>query len=705
MNLAFFKRWKISESWLTSTGVRTFLYVLLWLAVFLSLLESVLPETFDLRVGERSPKRIESPVTVVDMEATEKAREQNAQAVAPVFTKQENVTSNQLKILDRIFANVEELRDNEFLSPEEKIAALKEQIPYQLSAESYKTLLELSPETLATMKWISKNIVSEIMLDGVKGIEGLNEARKKVDQEWGLVELEPRARKTAQELAKASIVQNILYDEELTQELREKARQSVKPIMIQKGDVLVDEGEVITEDVYRKLKMVGLLNDGTHYISYGGLALFVSLIVAFLYFYISQSKLTVKNNNLHLAMLITLFVSNVIVMKILTLGQNLDFATIGFFAPAAFATMLISLLLDLPLALICSVMFAVISSVIFHQDTTALFDFRYGLVTLISCITGAYALRNARRRATILRSGFVVAGANVLSIGMLYLLIYPQGTWREITQSLVFGACGGLLAAVLAIGLMPFCEAAFGILSVMKLIELSNLNHPLLRRLLIETPGTYHHSIIVANLAEAAAESIGANGLLARVGAYYHDVGKMKRPQFFIENQFNMANPHDKLSPRLSKTIITAHPYDGVKMLKEYNIPQAICDIAEQHHGTTLLKYFYHKAMQQSDGEVLESEYRYPGPKAQFKEAAIVGICDSVEAAVRSLAKPTPDRIETLVRRIIKERLEDGQFNECDITLKELETVAKSICETLHGTFHSRIQYPDDLPLKEVKEA
>lgn len=233
-------------------------------------------------------------------------------------------------------------------------------------------------------------------------------------------------------------------------------------------------------------------------------------------------------------------------------------------------------------------------------------------------------------------------------------------------------------------------------LSPLRLLELSNPNHPLLRKLLIETPGTYHHSVIVGNLAEAAAEAVGANGLLCRVGAYYHDVGKTKRPQFFIENQM-AENPHDKISPNLSKSIIISHAKDGYEMLREYNIPTPICDIAAQHHGTTLLKYFYHQAREQSDGaQVLEADYRYPGPKAQFKEAAIVGIADCVEAAVRSLARPSPERVENMVRKIIQDRLEDGQFDECDLTFKELDLIARSICETLQGIFHSRIEYPED---------
>jgi putative nucleotidyltransferase with HDIG domain len=230
-------------------------------------------------------------------------------------------------------------------------------------------------------------------------------------------------------------------------------------------------------------------------------------------------------------------------------------------------------------------------------------------------------------------------------------------------QSIGFAMLGGIFSAVLTMGFLPYLETLFGILSPMRLIELGNPNHPLLRKLLIQSPGTYHHSVMVGNLSEAAAEAIGANGLLARVGAYYHDVGKTKRPQFFIENQLSRENPHDKISPNLSKSIIISHAKDGVELLKSHKIPKPIQDIAAQHHGTTLIKYFYYKAKEQMEN-VREEDYRYPGPKAQFK--------------------------------IIRDRLEDGQFNECDLTLRELDLIEKSVCETLQGIFHSRIEYPDE---------
>jgi putative nucleotidyltransferase with HDIG domain len=248
----------------------------------------------------------------------------------------------------------------------------------------------------------------------------------------------------------------------------------------------------------------------------------------------------------------------------------------------------------------------------------------------------------------------------------------------------------------LTTGLLPFFESAFGLLTPMRLLELANPNHPLLRKLLLEAPGTYHHSLIVGNLAEAAAEAVGADPLLCRVGAYYHDVGKTKRPAFFVENQMTKENPHDKIAPSLSHLIITSHVRDGLELQEQYRLPSSIRDICAQHHGTTVLWYFYNKALEQDkSGNVSIDSYRYPGPKPQSKEAAIVMLCDAVEAAVRSMARPTPQRIEAVIRKIIRDRLQDGQLDESQLTLRDLDKAAEAFMQTLNGIYHPRIEYPD----------
>lgn len=366
---------------------------------------------------------------------------------------------------------------------------------------------------------------------------------------------------------------------------------------------------------------------------------------------------------------------------------------------------LITLLLDVHLALISSVLFAIAGSIILNTQTGQVFDFQYGFVIIVVSLAAIFSIHRASQRSTILKAGIMVSLFGSLAVLSLMFLT-EQLEQGPLVYSLAFAFASGLLTAILVIGLMPFFEITFGILSALKLVELSNPNHPLLRKLLTETPGTYHHSVMVGNLAEAAAEAIGADGLLCRVGSYYHDIGKTKRPSYFIENQTNMENPHDTIEPKLSKSIIVAHARDGVDMLKSQNLPKPIRDIAEQHHGTTSLKFFYFKALKQAEEQGIqanftEDDYRYPGPKAQSKEAAIVGLADCVEAAVRSLRSPTVEQVEAMIQKIIKSRVDDNQYNECDLTMKELDKIAHSLKESVIGIFHSRIEYPEDVKPKE----
>lgn len=678
------------------------LYVSLGLALFFLLLNDVTPVSFEyLKVGDRATARVASPISVIDEEATNRARTRAANEITLEYTQNNDINESQKRIIHVIYEKVKDINADSTLKQSERIIEIERQIP-QLTDESYNTLASLSQETLSTMQSITKFIVDEIMKKGVPDDEvAINVARDQVSEQLVSIELTASARKVTQEVARLSIVPNIYYDNEKTQAKREAAKEAVLDIYINEGDVLISIDDTVTTEHLRKLKLVGLMESNPTK-PYIGLVLFLILFLAMIWFYLHQSKTIMLNNNLQLFMYFVIIVLNIIVMEIFTLFKSLQIAWIGYLAPVAFGSIMIAVLMGTRLAYFSSILFALIAGISFNEDPRQVFDFQFVLVGFIGSIVGAYVVGGAQTRSKILKAGFLVALSNIFVMTMHFLLNNYSADWKLIAYLWAFAIVSGILSGVFALGFMPFFEAAFGILSPIKLIELSNPNQPLLRKLLLETPGTYHHSVMVANLSEAACEAVGANGLLARVGAYYHDIGKTKRPSFFIENQMGMDNPHDSISPQLSKSIIIAHPYDGVKMLKEYKIPKAICDIAEQHHGTSLLKFFYHKAKADND-QIKEEEFRYPGPKAQFKEVAIVGICDSVEAAVRSMNKPTIEQIETLVRKIIKEKLDDGQLDDSDITLKELDVIYQTIVETLKGTFHSRIEYPNEADV-EVKE-
>ena len=723
--------------WKYSVWVRLLLFLLLALIFYMSLYAKLVPQVYDIQLGATSEKTIYAPRQIENAVATEQAKEDAAKRVQPVY-RVVNLKNDAL--IDAIYDKLLQINADDEVKFDDKVSIYRRVIPqliselenqsvkslrssgqyndslleqiqqglaeqqYQIPEEVYFKLPRLTKDDLSAMLPVTKDIVSKLMNDQILDAQT---ARAKVAELVNTSNLTKNtSRELVTEIVRAVITPNKFFDQKGTDDAKGQARESVKPVYINKNDVLVNVGDVITEEIYARLDKLELLKDKANHLPQLGLSILAALLSFVVYMFVRQSTLPITYNNSQLVMLILIFLINVAGMKIISLGQNLDYPYIGYLAPMALGSILITILLDAQMAFISSVLFALMASIIFNTEHVLLFDFRYGLVSLVIGFSAIFTIQRASQRATILKAGLMISFFSMLTITAM-MLLEDHFSQKEAIMSLSFAAAGGLLTVIFVIGLLPFFEVAFGILSPLKLVELSNPNHPLLRKLLTETPGTYHHSVMVGNLSEAAAESIGADGLLCRVGSYYHDIGKTKRPSYFIENQTNIENPHDRIDPNLSKSIIVAHPRDGVEMLKDYKMPKPIRDIAEQHHGTTLLHFFYHKAVKQAeeegaDKEIREEDFRYPGPKAQSKEAAIVGIADSVEAAVRSLRNPTLEQIDSMVHKIIKSRLDDGQFNECDLTLKELDTIAKTLNETLLGIFHARIEYPSELASKKT---
>ncbi len=700
--------------------IRLILYLVTGIFIYFLLLGNIIPETLDIRLSQISEKDIRSPLTVEDKVATEERRKEAMDAISPVYEQKKEYAQNQVVRVNDIFDLVKKVKMTtaeqseetaEQVSQEENLASQLEQVQKEisygtsnnLSEETLITLLEATETQLTIAREATTTAVFEVMSQQVK-LSDVSKAKEDVRNKVIISTVSNKLSEAMIEIAQFAIIPNYIYDAEATERLKQEAAEAVEPVLISEGQLLVKEGEIVNHEVYEQLRLVGLLDDSFNIYPYVGLALLIILIMAVFAYFVEDTPSSAQKNNNHLLMLLLIFIVTVVLTKISSLLITLDIRGIGYVVPISVGAMLITLLIHARLAMMTSIIFAVIGSMMFSESTTGMFQFTYGIYMLISSCAGAYFLSKSTRMTRILLSGLFVSFINILTVVALLFVRMVQTHWIELAMYVGFACLSGFIAAVITIGLLPFFEAPFGILSAAKLIELSNPNHPLLRKILVEAPGTYHHSVVVGNLAEAACETIGENGLLARVGAYYHDLGKTKRPHFFIENQMKMENPHDKISPQLSTTIIIAHPYDGAEMLREYKMPKEIIDICEQHHGTTLLKYFYHKANEHADQPLPESQFRYPGPKAQSKVSAIVGVADSVEAAVRSMQKPTPDKIEALVRKIIRDRLEDGQFDESDLTLRELDQVAVSICETLKGTFHQRIEYPEEMKGKGEKK-
>ncbi|WP_332690916.1 HD family phosphohydrolase [Halalkalibacter lacteus] len=693
--------------------IRGFLFLIIGLFLYGLLLGNAIPDTLDVSLSQIADQDIRSPLTVEHKTATEERRSAAVDEIGPVYELKREYAQNQVKKVEDIFDLVNQVRNGEQdlgedlednVSDGERLyqqvefvkEVLSPRTSNDISDQTLTTFLEASESQLQIARETTTNAVHEIMSERIS-IRDLADVKQEVSDQIAISTVSNRLLEGIIEVAQFAIIPNYIYDATATEQARQEAAESVEPVLIREGQLLVKEGEMINHDIYEQLQIVGLLDDSFNIFPYVGLAILVLLITSMLSYYVNEAQTSVQKNNSHLLMFTLIFIVTISIMKITSLLEGLEIQGIGFVVPVSIGAMLITLLIHTRLALFTGIMFAVVGSIMFNNETVGTFHFTYGFYILFSSFAGAYFLSKSNRISRILRAGLFVSGINIVAIVALLFMKTIQSSWFEIGMHVGFAFLSGFIAAVLTIGLLPFFEAGFGILSTTRLIELSSPNQPLLRKILVEAPGTYHHSVVVGNLSEAACESIGENGLLARVGSYYHDLGKTKRPHFFIENQMKMENPHDKISPQLSRTIIIAHPYDGADLLREYKMPKEIIDIAEQHHGTTLLKYFYHKANKDAEKPVPESQFRYPGPKAQTKVSSIIGIADSVEAAVRTIQKPTPDKIETLVRKIIQDKLEDGQFDESDLTLKELDQIAVSICETLKGTFHQRIEYPEDV--------
>ncbi|MEH7178792.1 HD family phosphohydrolase [Neobacillus vireti] len=697
------------------TFFRVVVFVVLGVILFSSLYGNVKPEKLDISLLTVAEKTIRSPATVEDKISTEKKRQEALDHVQDVYTLKKEYSSNQVDLITSIFDSAsevnKEIKDTAekqspidedplgFVVPtvEEEVTMLKEKltdrVTKDLSERVFTALVQASNDELSIAKDLTVTAINNVMNKRISA-DDVENAKKTLEEELKFTTLNGDLKNASIELGRYAVIQNEFYDPEATEELRKQAGESVEPVKILQGQIIVEEGKLIRQEEYRQLELVGLLDNKQSYKPFIGLIILLAIILSSIYFYFYQVKEQPEKRQTNFLLFVIIFLLTFFILKIISMLQIFNYSGIGYLFPAAMGGMLLKILIDEKLAILSSIILSIFGSVLFNEGVSGTLNFSVGIYILFSALAGVLFLSNQNQRSKILQAGSFTAAVNLFTIWALMFLPNGQFSGLEYGYYILTAIFSGISSAVLTMGLLPLFETSFGILSTMKLIELSSPNHPLLRKILMEAPGTYHHSVMVANLAEAACEAIGANGLLARVGCYYHDIGKTKRPNFFIENQMHLENPHDRIQPDKSANIIISHVTDGAAILKKYNMPKEIIHIAEQHHGTTLLKYFYHKAAQAGE-EVKEEDYRYPGPKAQSKESAIVGIADSVEAAVRSLSQPTPETIETLVKKIVADRLQDGQLNECDLTLKELETVTHSFCETLKGIFHSRIEYPE----------
>ena len=509
----------------------------------------------------------------------------------------------------------------------------------------------------------------------------------------------PTDRWLACDLVQYLLIPNVTYNLAETQERQQAVLKALRPTFFQvkRGEIIVREGERLTPLHLAKLKAQSLV-----YPQSRGLLIFLGIflsITIFLWLTYNLSRLSLKRfptKLRHLTFLAALLLGSTLLnLGLQQLGDLIGrvvpetSSNLVYAWPIALAPMFAALFLGLETGVVVAFLTATLSALLLDKP------FPMFIYFLSAGFVGIWGVRHCRQRGDLIRAGLALSGVNFILLTAMKLLEYPF-TAKELFIAQAFGLGGGLVTAILVLGITPLIEGAFGYTSDIRLMELLNLDQPVLRDLMLLAPGTYHHSLMVGQMAEVAAEAIGANPLVAKAAAYYHDIGKIKKPVYFVENQLGGENKHEKLAPSMSSLILISHVKDGTDLARKNRLGERIVDIIQQHHGTSLISYFYHKAKNHSSNpnQVNIDDYRYPGPRPQTKEAGLVLIADQVEAASKTVTEPTPARIQGMVQKIVNNIFADGQLDECELTLKELHLIAKHCNKILSGIFHQRIHYP-----------
>lgn len=659
------------------------LYIITFIVLYCTLMTGIITRKYDLKVGDIPKSDIKAHREIIDESATEARKKEAEEKVDKQYSLRTDVQKQSEEKIKGFFSSVEKVLAQD--KPEEEKAKLIPRAPFKIT--------DAQANKIASMNEQSTKKLESVCIDGLnKAYEApiedgneqdLKEAKKEYTDFISSSDLSDSEKAIA--LNFVNVVEpNFFYDKEKTDELIKETLKQVPPVMIKKNQIVVSEGEPVTAHQLELLGTLGLLSDSASalYI-YIALGVLVIIVMYLQYGYIHKYYPAINKEFSKIVMISILNVFPVILARLFGMMSN-------YIIPLACMPMLITLLLNYKISLVFSMLNVILigGAVGFNPNII--------ILAILNVVLGGTLLRKMQQRNDILYSSITVA---VLSS----ILTFSVGTlttnnFMEILADSTFAAAGAILSGILTIGVLPFFESTFDIVTNAKLLELSNPNNPLLKNLLMEAPGTYHHSILVANLAELAAEQVGGNPLLARIGAYYHDVGKTKRPYFFRENQFGKKNPHDRLKPEVSSKIIISHVKDGSELAKEYNLPKTIHDFIVTHHGETLVKYFYLTVKNNSENpeEVKEEDFKYPGPKPMSKEQGIVMLADSTEAAVRSINEPTEEKIEKMVNNIIDDKLASGQLDNCDLTLRDISKIKKCFLKALNGIHHERIEYPDD---------
>jgi len=711
----YFKRYPIIGSLNNSLITKVLIAVCTYIAIFSIILTIVSPHRYDYKVGDIPDRPIRAPRDVEDEIATQQRIETAIDAVLSVYVLKQSIEQEVLVKVTKIFEEINTIRRlaEQIKAPLHSLEPVREEQPsvpnditqntpspqdttetqlfdetflqnlrghlsIQLSNEEILTTINAEQAELTDLETSLSAAVSAILGLRIKQ-ENLLEAQSAMREEMMRLPLSNELRVLGATIGVFIVRPNMVYDHDATETERASAEAQVEPVIYRQGQYIAQAGQPITKNQIAMLDRLGLLEEVNIQLIIGiGIIILIVYIMVILYLFYFEKEILDQPPLLLMLSLLTC----------LMLGLSHFTSTIHpYLIPSALGGMLITVLLHKRAAVIINVALSILLGLMLDSQ------FNITLLAMVTGMIGIYMVDKLQSRNSLVWLGLSLGVANMLLIWGVELVLV--GNWLAALQTSSWGLGSGILSAVLTMGTMPIWENLFGVITPIRLVEISNPNTPLLKRMLTEAPGTYHHSIIVANLAESAADAIGANGLLARVGAYYHDIGKLKRPHYFKENMISSENPHDKMNPTSSTGIITSHTKEGLDLAKKYRVPRILHDFIEQHHGTSPVKYFYHKAKTTSEKDVKLDSFRHKGPRPKTPEVALVMLADTVEAAVRSLPDPTPAKIEALIRKLLKEKLDDGQLDDCHLTLKNLDSIASAFTNSLCSIFHERVEYPE----------
>ena len=686
---------------------------------------------YNYSIGDVSAEDIISPkdITYINVKETEKRIDEVRERVSVVFDFNASINLDVLKTIEMFFSAVREIK-LEDVSLDQKVARIKDKSSVDISESLLGDVLKyqengkfeervinivgfvldtgLSDFKSAELKEYEENGIilkrieeAEIILEKINTdqIIAADEAGRRINELIleNYIDLPPAYRNTIGKIASVFLRPNVFFNSVETEKLKIEEIQKVRPVLntLKKGAIVLRRGEEITEENYPKLQAVTLYTSNFNLKAIAGIGIFLLLLLylSIIPFMNEWNRVDFRNYLILLSFVGFTVAYSYLITLIKGIPHHIIF---GLLVPTAGITLTAEVLykrkLSFTLAIVLPIFLLLISG---NDPYTFIFSLGSGLVAI-------YSVRNAEKRSDILKSSLFIVVVNGLILSAIGLL--KELSSREFLSLLTWGAGNGIVSVILSLGTVPFFEILFNIPTNFRLLELTDLNAPMLKKLQLEAPGTYHHSINLANMAETAARYIKANPLMVRVAALYHDIGKIPNAEYYIENNQG-ENKHDLLKPSLSNSILKAHVKMGVDMAKGLKLPKEVIDVIAQHHGTSLMKYFYHQALKNEEEgfEVDKKDYHYLGPKPQTREAAIVMLADAVEAASRTLKNPSAKRIEEFVNGIIESKFREGQLNESRLTLRGLMKISIAFKRYLTGLFHSRIEYPDDREIKKIE--